>query len=83
MEIKSFFLFVDCFSKTTASNFVDADPFVVLESTMSRAHSSSGMFVDPLDAFAASVSSQGHKPSYNASTKLKPPPKPTQKVNRG
>ncbi|KAL0704848.1 hypothetical protein Bca4012_071273 [Brassica carinata] len=70
-------------SKTTASNFVDTDPFVVLESTMSGAHSSSGMFVDPLDAFAASVSSQGQKPSYNSSTKLKPPPKPTQKVNRG
>ncbi|KAF2549182.1 hypothetical protein F2Q70_00020290 [Brassica cretica] len=69
-------------SKTTASNFVDTDPFVVLESTMSGAHSSSGMFVDPLDAFAASVSSQVQKPSYNSSTKLKPPPNPTQKVNR-
>ncbi|KAG2303508.1 hypothetical protein Bca4012_062258 [Brassica carinata] len=73
-------------SKTTASNFADADdPFVVLESTMSGAHSSSGMFVDPLDAFAASVSSQGRKPPNTtslASTKLKPPPKPTQKVNR-
>ena len=71
-------------SKTTATNFDDADPFVVLESTMSGAHSSSGMFVDPLDAFAASVSSQGKKPSNTpqASSKLKPPPKPTQKVNR-
>ncbi|KAH0922118.1 hypothetical protein HID58_022136 [Brassica napus] len=72
-------------SKTTASNFVDTDPFVVLESSMSGAHSSSGIFVDPLDAFAASVSSQGQKPSNNtthSSTKLKPPPKPTQKVNR-
>ncbi|CAN7021781.1 hypothetical protein IGI04_022842 [Brassica rapa subsp. trilocularis] len=72
-------------SKTTASNFVDTDPFVVLESSMSGAHSSSGIFVDPLDAFAASFSSQGQKPSNNtthSSTKLKPPPKPTQKVNR-
>ncbi|CAH8354568.1 unnamed protein product [Eruca vesicaria subsp. sativa] len=71
-------------SKTTASNFADADPFVVLESAMSGAHSSSGIFVDPLDAFAASVSSQGTKPATTsqASSKLKPPPKPTQKVNR-
>ncbi|XP_018441475.2 auxilin-related protein 2 isoform X2 [Raphanus sativus] len=74
-------------SKTTASNFADADdPFVVLESTISGAHSSSsGVFVDPLDAFAASVTSQTRKPSNTASqpsTKLKPPPKPTQKVNR-
>ncbi|CAG7902033.1 unnamed protein product [Brassica rapa] len=67
-------------SKTSASsNFADADPFVVLESTTSAAHSSSGLFVDPLDEFAASVSSQGKKPS---NTKLKPPPKPTQKVDR-
>ncbi|KAF8109884.1 hypothetical protein N665_0089s0005 [Sinapis alba] len=66
---------------TTASNFADADPFVVLESTASASHSSSALFVDPLDEFAASVSSQGKKPSQ-ASTKLKPPPKPTQKVDR-
>ncbi|XP_013666545.2 auxilin-related protein 2 [Brassica napus] len=67
-------------SKTSASsNFADADPFVVLESTTSAARSSSGLFVDPLDEFAASVSSQGKKPS---NTKLKPPPKPTQKVDR-
>ncbi|KAJ0257554.1 J domain-containing protein [Hirschfeldia incana] len=76
-------------SKTPATSFADSDdPFVVLESTISGAHSSSGMFVDPLDAFAASVSSSqgGRKPSNaaasQASTKLKPPPKPTQKVNR-
>ncbi|RID53691.1 hypothetical protein BRARA_G01068 [Brassica rapa] len=63
-------------SKTSASsNFADADPFVVLEST------TSGLFVDPLDEFAASVSSPGEKPSQS-STKLKPPPKPTQKVDR-
>ncbi|CAH8351857.1 unnamed protein product [Eruca vesicaria subsp. sativa] len=73
-------------SKTTASStFADADPFVVLESTTTSAssHSSSGLFVDPLDEFAASVSSQGQKPSQASSTKLKPPPKPTQKVDGG
>ncbi|KAJ4889607.1 Chaperone DnaJ-domain superfamily protein [Raphanus sativus] len=59
-------------SKTTTGSS-DDDPFVVLEST-----TSSGLFVDPLDEFAASVSSH---PSQ-ASTKLKPPPKPTQKVDR-
>ncbi|KAF3488359.1 hypothetical protein F2Q69_00054748 [Brassica cretica] len=70
-------------SKTTASsNFADADPFVVLESTTSAPHSSSGLFVDPLDVFAASVTSQGKKPSLSSSTKLKPPPKPTPKVDR-
>ncbi|CAN6908752.1 unnamed protein product [Brassica oleracea] len=70
-------------SKTTASsNFADADPFVVLESTTSAPHSSSGLFVDPLDVFAASVTSQGKKPSQSSSTKLKPPPKPTPKVDR-
>ncbi|ESQ34632.1 hypothetical protein EUTSA_v10007304mg [Eutrema salsugineum] len=65
-------------SKTTTSNFDAADPFVVLEST------TSGLFVDPLEEFAASVSSQGKKPSNTSqtSTKLKPPPKPTQKVDR-
>ncbi|KAG7592532.1 DnaJ domain [Arabidopsis thaliana x Arabidopsis arenosa] len=67
-------------SKTTPSNFDSTDPFVVLEST-----TSTGLFVDPLEEFAASVSSQGKKPSNTShtSTKLKPPPKPTQKVNRG
>ncbi|KAJ0237453.1 J domain-containing protein [Hirschfeldia incana] len=66
---------------TTASNFVDDDdPFVVLESTTSASHSSSGLFVDPLDEFAASVSSHGN--TSQASTKLKPPPRPTQKVDR-
>ncbi|XP_023645501.1 auxilin-related protein 2 isoform X2 [Capsella rubella] len=71
-------------SKTTTSNFDAADPFVVLESTTSAAHSSSGLFVDPLEEFAASVSSQGKKPSNisQTSSKLKPPPKPTQKVDR-
>ncbi|KFK44269.1 hypothetical protein AALP_AA1G236200 [Arabis alpina] len=66
-------------SKTPVSNFADTDPFVVLEPTIS-----SGLFVDPLEEFAASVSSQGKKPSNTsqASTKLKPPPKPTQKVER-
>lgn len=58
------------FSKTTTASS-DVDPFVVLEST-----TSSGLFVDPLDEFAASVSSQ-------PSQALKPPPKPTQKVDRG
>ena len=81
-EIYCFWLFF--FSKTTASsNFADADPFVVLESTTSAPHSSSGLFVDPLDVFAASVTSQGKKPSQSSSTKLKPPPKPTPKVDRG
>lgn len=67
-------------SKTTPSNFDATDPFVVLEST-----TSTGLFVDPLEEFAATVSSQGIKPSNTShtSTKLKPPPKPTQKVNRG
>ncbi|KAL1208013.1 Auxilin-related protein 2 [Cardamine amara subsp. amara] len=72
-------------SKTTTSNFDSTDPFVVLESTTSAAHSSSsGLFVDPLEEFAASVSFQEKKPSNTSqtSTKLKPPPKPAQKVNR-
>ncbi|CAH2033545.1 unnamed protein product [Thlaspi arvense] len=71
-------------STTTTANFVDDDPFVVLESTTSAAHSSPGLFVDPLDEFAELVSSQGKKPpnTTQASTKLKPPPKPTQKVDR-
>ncbi|VVA93453.1 unnamed protein product [Arabis nemorensis] len=71
-------------SNPTASSFADTDPFVVLESTTSAPNSSSGLFVDPLEEFAASVSSQGKKPSNtsHASTKLKPPPKPTQKAER-
>uniref|UniRef100_A0A1J3E9S2 Auxilin-related protein 1 n=1 Tax=Noccaea caerulescens TaxID=107243 RepID=A0A1J3E9S2_NOCCA len=71
-------------SKITASNFAAPDPFEVLESTMSAPHSSSDLFVDPLEEFAASVGSQGKKPSntLQASTKLKPPPKPSQKVDR-
>ncbi|CAA7047835.1 unnamed protein product [Microthlaspi erraticum] len=71
-------------SKTTVSNFAAADPFEVLESTMSAPHSSSAPFVDPLEEFAASVNSQGKKTSNTSqtSTKLKPPPKPTQKVDR-
>ncbi|KAL0699820.1 hypothetical protein Bca4012_055942 [Brassica carinata] len=67
-------------SKSAASNFGiddDDDPFVILESTTSASHSSSGLFVDPLDEFAASVSK-----TSQASTKLRPPPKPTQKVDR-
>ncbi|XP_010498622.1 PREDICTED: auxilin-related protein 2-like [Camelina sativa] len=71
-------------SKTTTLNFDSSDPFVVLESTASASHSSPGLFVDPLEEFAASVSSQGKKPSTTSHTSsiLKPPPKPTQKVNR-
>ncbi|CAN8304548.1 unnamed protein product [Cochlearia groenlandica] len=73
-------------SNTTTSNFAaaSADPFVVLESTMSATHSSSGMFADPLEEFAASVSFQGKARTNTSqtSTKLKPPPKPTQKVDR-
>ncbi|KAG2321044.1 hypothetical protein Bca52824_014257 [Brassica carinata] len=65
-------------SKSAASNFgIDDEPFVILESTTSASHSSSGLFVDPLDEFAASVSK-----TSQASTKLRPPPKPTQKVDR-
>ncbi|XP_010521307.2 PREDICTED: auxilin-related protein 2-like, partial [Tarenaya hassleriana] len=67
-------------AKSTSS--VD-DPFVVLESSSASGHSSSGVFVDPLEEFANSFSSKGTKPSNSSqtSTKLRPPPKPAQKVH--
>ncbi|XP_010539668.1 PREDICTED: auxilin-related protein 1 isoform X2 [Tarenaya hassleriana] len=70
-------------SGTAKSTTAVDDPFVVLESTSASGHSSSGVFVDPLEDFAFSVSSNGTKPSNSSqtSTKLRPPPKPAQKVN--
>ncbi|OMP08108.1 hypothetical protein COLO4_06774 [Corchorus olitorius] len=68
--------------KTTKSTFQSTeDPFVVLESTVSSSiYNSSESSTDPLEEFSMFNQSAGTKPrgSSNASSSLRPPPKPAQ-----
>ncbi|OMO50395.1 hypothetical protein CCACVL1_30468 [Corchorus capsularis] len=68
--------------KTTKSTLQSTeDPFVVLESTVSSSvYNSSESSTDPLEEFSMFNQSAGTKPrgSSNASSSLRPPPKPAQ-----